>query len=141
MSRIALRSGRYLQPANPAAGTMLDETDPLDANYEVDLAFQVYGDTDEPLQSGDYYGAGQVVDREAGRKAVILGDPYRHATLTEYRMDAEPTAESLAIYERTRQGVLDAIDKRRKRKDADYDYLRGYEGAKRALKLARGRSR
>lgn len=138
MSRINVNRGRYLQAANPAYLTPVEDADPSD--YEVNLEFQLYDDMGRP-QSNSYEGVGQIVRREGGKNALIIGDPYKYEAIFEYRMDSEPTAESLAAFERTRLGVLDAIDKRRKRKDADYDYLRGYEGAKRALKAARGRSR
>jgi|SRR5688572_10036843 hypothetical protein len=100
------------------------------ASVEVEAEWQLYDENGRPA-TGSYRGNGQVVSRGA-TQYVILGDPYRDATLTEYRVDQDMTAESEKRVGDVVAGVKAAIGDfkpGRRVKAKGQDWLRGYDEA------------
>lgn len=159
MARISVYDGMLYQPANPAAGTALEDLEGYDPfEFETDLLFQVYDENGRPLtattrgaylgsqRGASYRGTGLVVAREGGKQAVIMGNPQNpESRLAEYEMDSDPTPESLARYDAMRAGILDATStfKQDRKRDSrkGQDYLAGFDKAVKALKATKARSR
>ena len=98
---------------------------------DADLEYQVYDEDSGATITRSFSGKGQVVDRGSHR-AILLGDPYRHATLWEYRIDDKPTASSEAQLGRIVAGVKAALGDfkiGRRMSAKGEDWLRGYDEA------------
>src|SRR5262249_51398336 len=83
MSRVVVDRGRLVQ-----FRTIPDPHSFMGPDYDTWLEYQAY-ELDGTPAKGSYRGEGAVVDG-----MLILGDPYTKATLTEYRVDREPTPDS-----------------------------------------------
>ena len=101
-----------------------------DCVVEEALEYQLYDEHGAAVRQS-YRGPGEVASR-GSKKALIIGDPQRHANLLEYEIDDKPTPESLKRYEAVLAGVTAAIGdfKPRRRLSAKgRDWLRGYDEA------------
>jgi hypothetical protein len=100
--------------------------DPVD--FEVE--YQLYDERNNPI-SGTYanYDGKVTYTEHDGHNFVMFGNPYHDATLTEYRIDKEPTDESWKRYENVKAGVASAMQfKPGKRLAAKgHDWLYGYD--------------
>jgi hypothetical protein len=76
--------------------------------YFLILAYQVF-DLDGAPSSGSYRGEGNITSANH----LILGDPHRQTTLTEYTVARQPTSESWNHY----SGFKQAIEDRREHKE------------------------
>lgn len=76
--------------------------------YSLILAYQVF-DLDGAPSSGSYRGEGNITSANH----LIIGDPYKQTTLTEYTVARQPTSESWNYY----RGFRRAIEDRREYKE------------------------
>ena len=126
--RIWIEKGRLIQTVNAALQARLSYIEDYDIPYS--LEFQLY-EEDGREAKGNFRGQGTIVKR-GNATFLFLGDLERSATLAEYLVSPEPTAESERKLDDFIEGIKKGFQKgSRLPKNASYEMKDGFnEGRK-----------
>lgn len=119
--RIFVDKGKLVQTVNAAVAAGNYD---LEVSYSLD--FQLFDENGKEA-TGSFRGTGTIT-KDSGRTILVLGDPYRDTTLTEYVVSNTPTRESERKLDDFTEGLKKGMGKNpRMSKSASYEWREGFE--------------